>query len=326
MPRPLKNGLDYFPLDVRNDDNLELLEAEFGITGWAVIIKIWSKIYENGFYYKWTPEHQLLFSKRINVDINLINAVIDRCFERQMLDKTKFDKYKILTSDGVQRRYFSAIKRRKIECTHTEYLTENTKKLINEINNQDIADINSINVNNKYTKERKEKENKVKKRGKENQEEKTVFPPSPESFNYAPEKNGYEGFLKYISSEPGSAELEKYDLRFYYDSVIEKNPAYIQDYKALISEVRKYINADKKSDKYSVKFRKPKTTDELASEHISKNLRILRQLKKEGCTITTNGETANTISKYFELAPDPYGDSRFRTRVGTIVEKIWKEL
>ena len=40
-----KSGLEYFPLDVVLDDKFELIEAEFGLTGFAVIVKLFQKIY-----------------------------------------------------------------------------------------------------------------------------------------------------------------------------------------------------------------------------------------------------------------------------------------
>ena len=43
--RPLKNGVDYFPLDVVMDDKIELIESIHGIKGFGIIIKIFQKIY-----------------------------------------------------------------------------------------------------------------------------------------------------------------------------------------------------------------------------------------------------------------------------------------
>lgn len=37
MARPLKQGLDYFPLDCQVDVKFELVEAEFGLTGFGVV-------------------------------------------------------------------------------------------------------------------------------------------------------------------------------------------------------------------------------------------------------------------------------------------------
>ena len=48
MARPSKIGLDYFPLDVTVEDSIELLEAECGLSGFAILIKLWQKIYSQG--------------------------------------------------------------------------------------------------------------------------------------------------------------------------------------------------------------------------------------------------------------------------------------
>ncbi len=64
MARPLKIGLDYFPLDVSFDDNIELLEAEEGLEGFAILIKLWQKIYSNGYYIEWNDDCLLLFCKK----------------------------------------------------------------------------------------------------------------------------------------------------------------------------------------------------------------------------------------------------------------------
>ena len=38
--RKLKNGIEYFPLEVYLDEKFELIEAEFGLTGFGVVVKL----------------------------------------------------------------------------------------------------------------------------------------------------------------------------------------------------------------------------------------------------------------------------------------------
>lgn len=40
-----KSGIPYFPLDVELDEKMELIEAEYGLTGYAVILKLLQRIY-----------------------------------------------------------------------------------------------------------------------------------------------------------------------------------------------------------------------------------------------------------------------------------------
>jgi len=111
--RPLKNGVDYFPLEVILDDKFELIEAEHGITGFGILIKIYQKIYANNYWIKWDKKAVLVFSNRVNVDINSINAIINSCIEWEVFNKKLFKNFEILTSKGIQERFFEIVKRRK---------------------------------------------------------------------------------------------------------------------------------------------------------------------------------------------------------------------
>ena len=113
MARPMKQGLDYFPLDVNHDDKMKMIEAKYEVAGFGIVIKMWQIIYDNGYFIKWTERELLLYKNRINADINLINDVINECLKWDIFNKEMFDKYKILTSSGIQKRYVEAIKRRK---------------------------------------------------------------------------------------------------------------------------------------------------------------------------------------------------------------------
>lgn len=124
MARPQKTGLDYFPLDVDmdQDDKVALIEAKHNITGFAVYTKLLMKIYKEGYFYKWTEREQLLFSSRINVDINIVTDIVNDCIKWDLFAPALYEKYQILTSCGIQRRYIEAIKRRKEVTLIYEYL------------------------------------------------------------------------------------------------------------------------------------------------------------------------------------------------------------
>lgn len=108
MARPHKTGLDYFPIDVYFDEDIELLEAEQGLVGFAILIKLWQKIYANGYYMDSKEDNILLFSKKINTDINLVKSVINTCLRRNIFSNNIYEKYKILTSCGIQKRFITA--------------------------------------------------------------------------------------------------------------------------------------------------------------------------------------------------------------------------
>ena len=88
MARPIKSGLDYFPLDCVLDDKIKLIEAEFGLKGFAVIIKLYQKIYaEQGYYCKWTKEIALLFTKENGLNGNVVLRIIKSAIYRGIFDK-----------------------------------------------------------------------------------------------------------------------------------------------------------------------------------------------------------------------------------------------
>lgn len=72
MARPQNVRLDYFPPDtgIGQDDKVAIIEAQYGMLGFAVIIKLLMNIYSEGYYYDWTEKEQTFFNKRVNVDIN----------------------------------------------------------------------------------------------------------------------------------------------------------------------------------------------------------------------------------------------------------------
>ena len=113
MARPQKLGLDYFSLDISLDDKVELMEAKCGIEGFAILIKLWQKIYANGYYIDWKEDNAILFSRKINVEVTLVNSVIEECFNREIFDYNLYDNYKILTSSGIQKRYLTTYKQLK---------------------------------------------------------------------------------------------------------------------------------------------------------------------------------------------------------------------
>lgn len=167
MARPQKEGLDYFPLDVDmdQDDKVALIEAQHGLVGFGVVIKLLMKIYKNSYYYKWTEKEQLLFSKRVNVDINQVNVIINDCVKWSLFDAKTLETHAVLTSRGIQRRYLSAIGRRQKVEMAKEYLLLDAET-VNAYKNLVIVDTNPTSsiVNVDINPQRKEKESKEKKR------------------------------------------------------------------------------------------------------------------------------------------------------------------
>lgn len=154
MARPNKTGLDYFALDVNPDSKFELLEAKHGLVGFAIVVKLYQLIYRTGYYVDWNDDMLLLFKKNVNVDMELIQSVIDDCLKYSIFDRDLFTQYGILTSSGIQKRYFSACERRKSIQADRRFIIVDINqfnvniKWINVSNNRVNVDINSVNVDN----------------------------------------------------------------------------------------------------------------------------------------------------------------------------------
>lgn len=146
-----KSGLDYFPLACTFDDRIQLIEAEFGNTGFAIVVKLFQKIYgECGYYSEWNDEVALLFSRKvcgISQGDHVVSEVVKAALKRGIFSKELFEKYGILSSPGIQKRYFEAAKRRaEIEVERRYLLIDVTKiKTLVYINEKNVCK-NSKNV------------------------------------------------------------------------------------------------------------------------------------------------------------------------------------
>ena len=161
MARPYKTGLDYFELDCHLDEKIRLIQAEFGLKGFAVVVLLFKEIYGGqGYYMSWDKEQLLLLVSENGIaegDTNLIWEISQACIRRGIFSAELFEKYQILTSRGIQKRYFRAVARRgKVEAKNEYLLIKCTKKTITVDNNSINADKNPVNVN-KSTQRREEK-------------------------------------------------------------------------------------------------------------------------------------------------------------------------
>lgn len=160
-----KYHLDWFKMDVAMDTKIELLEAEFGLKGFAIFVKLLQRIYGGqGYYCEWNEEVRLLFSRRVGEGCNLVSEVVDSAIKRGLFDQTLYEKYSILTSEGIQERYLDAINKRGSIEMKKEYLlvhgAQNLKNVvINSINDNKNLINNVKNTQNRIEQNRTEKNN-----------------------------------------------------------------------------------------------------------------------------------------------------------------------
>ena len=165
----MNNGINYFPLNVHLDDKFELIEAEFGLKGFAIVVKLFQKIYgQQGYYCEWTEDVALLFGKNVGLGGDAVSEIVRAAIKRGIFDSELYDKYQILTSRGIQERYFEAVSRRKEVEVRKEYLLIKVDQIYKNVRilNENV-NISSENVNiseQKKVEESKVKEKKVEER------------------------------------------------------------------------------------------------------------------------------------------------------------------
>lgn len=129
-----KVRLDWFKLDCVTDDKISLIEAQFGLAGFAAVVKLWQKIYGGeGYYCKWDDDVRLLFARSLGMTLKEIDTLISACVKRGLFDDGMLKKYGILTSHGIQQRYYECADRRKKEVIQPEYLLLDSEEKENSV-------------------------------------------------------------------------------------------------------------------------------------------------------------------------------------------------
>lgn len=165
-----KEGIPSFLLDCRTNDNISEIEAEYGVKGFAVVVRLWQKIYaEKGYYCEWIERSPLLFLSNwfggnSGVTVSLINEIVKRCLNNGIFDAKMHEDYSILTSARIQMQYFDAAKRRKEILVKKQYLLVSVDKIEGIAYENDVSVCrNRKNVCRNDTREGKVREGKVNK-------------------------------------------------------------------------------------------------------------------------------------------------------------------
>lgn len=163
-----KEGIDSFLLDCHTNENIAEIENTFSIKGFAIVVRLWQKIYsEKGYYCEWNERSPVLFLSQwfgggSGVDENLIREVIALSIKIGIFDKSMYERFKILTSERLQKQYFDVVKRRTEIKVIKEYLlisVDNFKGNVNIISKN--ASRNQKNASDFCTSKVKESKGKV---------------------------------------------------------------------------------------------------------------------------------------------------------------------
>ena len=105
-----KAGLFYFPLscDFFTQKEILYIKARFGAKGLYIVQRIMCEIYsKNGYWTKLTADDCVLMQEEwgCQISASLIQEVIAESVKRGFFNKSVFDKFGVLTSEGIQRDY-----------------------------------------------------------------------------------------------------------------------------------------------------------------------------------------------------------------------------
>lgn len=171
MARPLKQGLDYFPLDVGflQDMKVRRIIKSCGASAISVLIWLLGSCYrDEGYYIWWTEDLPFIVADEIGVTEGCVQEVVKRALQVGFFDASMKEKHGILTSAGIQKRFLEVTSRRKAAFLRRDFALIS----VNVDNNSINVCNNSINV---YSNEQSKVKKRKGKESKEKEEEKNVL-------------------------------------------------------------------------------------------------------------------------------------------------------
>ena len=155
MARPTKTGLDYYSFDVNFFSNRKIrkIMRACGPSSPTILICLLCNIYEyKGYYIEWDEELPFDIADDVGVSEGAVKEVMKKAIDIEFFDKEMYEKFKILTSKGIQERFVEGTRKRKDISVKKEYW------IISDINPVSTVK-NSIDVSsNKQSKVNQSKE------------------------------------------------------------------------------------------------------------------------------------------------------------------------
>jgi len=172
-----------------------------------------------GYFLRWDEDSAFLVADDVGAKEGLVEEVVNKAVQVGFFDHDKYQKYKILTANGIQKRYKLMTSKRKEVVLQEEYLiidgNNSLPTVVNDVNNSPSTVVNGVN-NTQREKERESKVNKSKVNKKET--ESSINPSLPET---SVEKAFFE--------EPLGEEKLTELIRYYSQNVSPATPVNITD-------------------------------------------------------------------------------------------------
>src|SRR5699024_5740235 len=164
MARPIKKGLDYFPLDVNflKDIKVRKILRANGDGSISILVDLLGNIYgDEGYYMQWDDDMRFLVADDVGASEGRVDEVVNKAVQVGFFDKGMFEKYQILTSRGIQKRYQSAAARKTDNDIKDDFRLLYTKTLVSVYKNPRSSELSPTKSTQSKVKESKVNKSKV---------------------------------------------------------------------------------------------------------------------------------------------------------------------
>ena len=118
MPRPLKEGLDYFShdTDAVNDEKVEALRAIHGNDGYAFYFILLERIYRAGYGELEVSDAETIqiLSRKVAVTPEKFQQMLQTAMKWRCFDREAYEKRGVLTSNGIKKRISVVVEKRSL--------------------------------------------------------------------------------------------------------------------------------------------------------------------------------------------------------------------
>ena len=127
MGRPPKKRIDYSGWSVcifDNDTKIDKLLDAHGWSGFGIYFYLCQRAYgSEGYFYQWGYDDCASTSRKMGGGIGsgTVRETVGYCLQIGLFDQGLFDRWGILTSGGIQRRYWEVVKERDVRTVISDY-------------------------------------------------------------------------------------------------------------------------------------------------------------------------------------------------------------
>lgn len=162
LARPIKKGIDYFPLDVDflRDIKIRKVMRACGSAAPTILICLLGNIYrDEGYYMKWDEDTRFLVADDVGTSEASVDEVVKKSIQVGIFDSKLYDQHQILTSHGIQERYKKAAYQKSDSSIDNKYDLLNVNHIDNGVSNSGNS-VNHAESTQSKVNESKEEESK----------------------------------------------------------------------------------------------------------------------------------------------------------------------